>query len=161
MRVFIDDTGVQRYVRDVRGRFAKMAAVMEERLKPMFREAIIKQFETEGAWGGDPWLALSDETIERKTRKGTLERGIMRDSMRLFEAFSEPDSPDFDVEIKGNTFSYVIRVPYAWRHQEGQERLPMRQIIPDPMPESFIAQMRNVISGYILEAELVEEGLPR
>jgi len=157
VRVFIDDTGTQRYVRDVRGRFAKMAAVMEERLKPMFREAIVKQFESEGAWGGDPWTALSDETIKRKTLSGTLDEGILRDSMRLFEAFAEPDSPDFDVEIKGNTFSYVIRVPYAWRHQDGSDRLPVREIVPDPMPESFIEQMRNVVSGYILEAELVEE----
>lgn len=156
MKILIDDTGVQRYVRDVRGRFAKMGEVMSKRLRPVFRLAIVKQFATEGAWGGDPWEKLSDSRIAEKEVSGTVDRGILRDTDRLFDAFAEPGSPDFDVVFAGRgQFTYVIGVPYAFRHQEGTGRLPIRQVVPDPMPDSFIAELRNIVSGYIVGAELV------
>lgn len=157
MRVFIDENGLQRYVRDVKGRFAKMGPVMSGRLEPMFKQAIVKQFQTEGEWGNTPWPELSDERTAQKLRSGTLWKGILRDSDRLFDAFATESSDEFHVEVNGRNFTYVIEVPYAYVHQRGIEgRTPARPIVPDPMPESFIAKLRNVIAGYIIEAELVE-----
>lgn len=49
-----------------------------------FRQIMQKQFDSSGSYLGKAWAPLMPSTIADKTRKGTIDNGILRDSMALY-----------------------------------------------------------------------------
>jgi hypothetical protein len=81
----------------------------------------------------------------------------------LYDTFAVAGNKRLEVVVersgRGLTqIDFIVDVPYAYRHQEGQPgRMPAREVIPDPMPPSFIAALRRVVSGALVGAVLPEE----
>lgn len=154
----IDAEAAERRFARIAGRFARFGPGVADRVEALFHAAMRKQYQSRGRWGGMRWANLKSETVRRKKLAGTYHKGVLRHSDRLFDAAVHGVRPDFDMEIENDAVRAVIRVPYAARHQEGTKRMVARPLIPDPMPDSFLSDLRNVISGYLFEVELGGEG---
>lgn len=158
IRVIIEDqiTG------PVRGRkwarlenlFAKPMEVLERPVRELVLDAIRQQFETEGAYGGDEWQELAKRTQdERRLLAFPPEHPILRRTDRLFDALQGRDGGE--VIVTRDTFTLkTTGIPDAAAHQFGSDHsnLPARPMIPQPMPQSFIRELRSIIHGYAIGA---------
>jgi hypothetical protein len=145
--------GEQRIAR-IRGRFASLQPVMEGPLRELFRQFAIQQWKTRGSYGGSPWAPLKASTIAKKKKEGTYRWGTLKSSKRLYESLAHRDHEDFYMRATNRGVTFGTRVPYAFRHQEGTPHMVAREIIPEEMPEDFMRKLRNIVTGYIVDAEL-------
>jgi len=84
-------------------------------------------FSSQGRRGGGSWQKLSDERIRQKTKKGTLQRGILVDTGALHDSMTQRGDQDQILKITRNSLSLGSKLPYADVHDEGKGRMPKRQ----------------------------------
>lgn len=151
-RIILDDReAVQRLAR-INGRFAKFGPDVINRIVALFRASMRQQFETEGDWGGKKWAPLARVTLERKAALGFGNKLILERTGKLREAFTELSS-DFDVTTEGTSIVITISNTAGKYHQDGTPTMPKREIIPDPLPATFVRQLKNIVTGYMLGAD--------
>lgn len=153
----IEAEEVERRIARIAGRFARFGPGVADRIERLIHDAMQKQYQTRGRWGGARWANLRPETVRRKKLAGTYHKGVLRHSDRLYDALVRGSRPDFEMEVTDDTARAVVNVEYAALHQTGTKHMVARPPIPDPMPESFMDDLRNIVSGYFVEIELAEE----
>jgi hypothetical protein len=156
IQVFVDDRDAQRRLARIQGRFAERKGGLSrgiiDELEAKFVRFASQQFATDGAHGGQTWAPLSARTLADKARRGTVSRGILRDSMEMYRMLTDRKS---DKRIWENTPGGArvrFLVPYFRFHQDSQrDAMPSRPVYPDPLPPSLVNEIKNTITGYILE----------
>lgn len=137
------------------GRFSDFTPVLGGRVDVLARQLIRRMFETEGRAGGrGGWKGLSPNYLKRRVLP---DRPILRQSDGLFEALTRRGHPDQEVVLEPEEYSLTIgegTEPHARfiGHQLGIARssVPQRQMIPDPLPRSFIDDVRRAVKAYVV-----------
>lgn len=131
-------------------------------------DAIQRQFETEGEYGGTPWAPLAEGTVREREALGFGPEGpILRRTDNLYDALTTgrmvSAGQGAEVEITDDEFILrTVGFPYAAALSEGRlagpgyPSMPGRQLIPTEAPD-FIAGLKSIISGYVIRAELETE----
>lgn len=140
------------------GRFTNFAPVMGGRVDVLARRLIRRMFETEGrASGRGQWQALTENYIKRRVFPG---KPLLRQSDGLYEALTERGNQNQELTLTPTTYRLGISESSDVRarfigHQLGvpSSNLPARQMIPDPLPETFIRQVRAAVKAYIVRGE--------
>lgn len=98
-----------------------------EAIGMMLREAVEKQFDTEGRHASGGWPALAQSTKERKAQLG-LDPHILRATDRLRQALIRKFDPEHVEHVAGDSLTFGATVPYGVYHQSSQprKRLPYR-----------------------------------
>lgn len=137
-------------------RMRNLRPLMQESIAPAFDRMEMRHWESEGAAFGHPWAPLAESTIRAKMRKGTLGLGILHNTNNLFRTIFAARASDSRLRVIGGglRFQANISVPYAIYHQVGTSRMPERQVIPDPLPDSFKRQCRALIRDFILTGKV-------
>lgn len=137
-------------------RLRNLRPLMIRGIAPEFVKMITRHFQTAGRAFGHPWAPLMPATIRKKRKKGTLSRGILRDTGNLFDRLVAMRQADNRLRpIPGGLlFQANTSVKYAIFHQVGTQFMADRQVIPDPLPPSFISRIRAIIHDYILTGAL-------
>jgi hypothetical protein len=123
---------------------------------PAANRMLMKHWESKGAAFGHDWAPLAASTIRAKKRKGTFDKGILRDTDHLFKTlFRERDTDSRLRTVAGGLrLQLNVGVPYAVFHQVGTQFMPERQVIPVPFPRSFITEIRAMIRTYLYTGEV-------
>lgn len=157
IQVFVDDRDAQRKLARIQGRFATMRGGLDRRsvdeLEAKFVTFARRQFQTNGGAGGEKWAELRPSTLAQKAAKGTLSRGILRDTMEMYHMLTDQRSDMRRWERAPNGAKVSFLLEYFKAHQTGTKRMEARPVYPDPLPESFIEQIKNTIRGFLLEGE--------
>lgn len=153
--VEIDHEPARKKLTRLQGKFANFKPVMEGPVRELVRKALIQQFRTRGGYGGKKWAPLKQSTIERKRDLGVLSLGPLKRTRRLYLAATSRDHPDQEVRVGKDGFFFRINLPYGILHQVGSPggRMPAREVVPDPMPEEFMQELRKSIRGYLVAVE--------
>lgn len=125
--------------KDLRPAFDKI----DKHVSTVFR----RQFATEGAFGGQKWDPLKPATIKSRQKAGGNRGGILRNFNRLWASLVKIGPESIRI-VRPKYYERGTAVPYAESHQEG-EGVPIRHIIPDPMPESVVRTWEKVIADTI------------
>jgi hypothetical protein len=150
------EQATQRIAR-IQGRFARFGPGVADRVEALIHNAMRQQYATRGRWGGARWANLKPATVVRKRLAGTYHKGVLRDSDRMFDALVHGVRPDFDMDVTNEGATAVVNVPHAVRHQTGTKHMVARPPIPEPMPDSFLTDLKNIVSGYLIAVELAED----
>jgi hypothetical protein len=77
---------------------------------------------------------------------------ILRDTDHLFKTLFRARSADSRLRLVpgGIRLALNVGVRYAIFHQLGTENMPVRQVIPDPLPGVFIKRIRSLVKEFIL-----------
>lgn len=102
-----------------------------------------------GKYATPAWAPLKKSTILRKPPSKRDQP--MRRTDALFRALSNKRSTNNKTEVKARSFKFWLtdRVGYSKFHQLGTGRLPIRQVIPDPVPATFVEELVHYVRLYI------------
>lgn len=139
-------------------RLRNMRPMFDAAIVPLAEAMLTEHWSSKGARFGHTWAALRPSTIAERIRKGTIAKGILRDSDDLMRAvFRSPTSSGAILAIGGG-FRLVMgesviddpieRMKFRW-HMQGTARMPAREPIPSPLPRSFRDQVRAVVHDFI------------
>lgn len=126
-----------------------------------------RQFETEGAHGGQKWENLSPLTVTLKGRNGRGRAGpetIGRDTNRLWASLTKSGGPMSLRHFGPKEYVRGTRVRHAqWFHEGydstsifgrtrkgGTRKVPARPIVPETMPQPIIRAWEGMIVHHIL-----------
>lgn len=151
-RVEIDTSAGRQRLARIRGRFENVWIASELSIRELVREFLELQFETEGRYGQEPWAPLSRWTLAKKNGRGS----ILIDKGNMYRRLTTPGSRSIDMGVRGKTIRATIRDRIASIHQTGADysngrKLVARPLVPEDMPPAFIRDLRNIITGYVLE----------
>ena len=137
-------------------RLRNLRPLMINVIAPEANRMLLRYWNSKGAAYGRVWAPWSDSTRAARIRKGNADKGLLRDTDHLFKAiFRERSTDDRLRTIEGGLrLQLNTRIPYAIFHQEGTINMPMRQVIPDPLPPSFIRTIRPLIRQFILSGKV-------
>lgn len=107
-------------------------------LVPLFIGWMREQFETEGAFGGEPWAPLSPDYAAWKAEHYP-GKGILIAEGDLRKAASNPTRIMLPMEL-----ILEIRDPKAGYHQEGTASMPKRPLIWATQPLPVTAELSHV-----------------
>jgi phage gpG-like protein len=133
------------------GRFDSFEVPLKGRIQRAIRAMIRDQFTTQGGFSGG-WAHLSPSTLRAKALRGTLGKGILRDSDRLYNSVAKTRgiTADTILEIQKYSLRYGTNVPYAIYHQLGTIRMPRRPIVPDTTPQSVVDEIDEALADWII-----------
>ncbi len=133
-------------------RLKNLRPVMVGAVAPLANQMLLRHWESKGAAFGHTWAPLAPSTIATRARKGTLAKGILRDTDHLFRAIFRERAADSRLSSApgGYRLRLDTRIPYAIYHQVGTSNMPDRQVIPDPLPRSFVQDVKKVVREYLL-----------
>lgn len=137
-------------------RLKDLRPLMQKAIAPAFDAMERKHWESRGAAFGHKWAPLAPSTIASKRSKGTLSKGILQDSDNLFRAVFRARASDNRLRVVDGRVRFQANVGtrYAIFHQVGTQFMPDRQVIPDPLPLSFKATIRNIVKEYIRSGKI-------
>lgn len=118
-------------------RFAENLATPQHALEEVgviMREAVEKQFESEGGYASGGWLPLKPATVAYKARHG-YDPHILRRTDRLMASLTRKFDGDHIERTTGDALIFGSRVPYGIFHQSSQPRT----IIPFRPPVALTA----------------------
>jgi hypothetical protein len=130
--------------------------LMKDGIAPAANRMLMLHWQSEGRRFDHPWAPLMESTIERKRRKGTLDKGILHDTDHLFKAIFAARTSDSRLKTIPGGFRLAMntRIFYAVFHQVGTEFMTDRQVVPDPLPRSFVRECKDIVRVYLLTGEI-------
>lgn len=133
-------------------RLRNLRRVMTDVVAPEANRMLKKHWDTKGAAFGHRWAPWAPSTLAARIRKGNASMGILRDTDHLFRTLFRARSTDDRLKVVrgGLRLQLNIGVPYGIFHQVGTSNMPERQVIPDPLPRSFVRTVRALIKDFIL-----------
>lgn len=122
------------------------------KLVPLFIGWMREQFESEGAYGGDPWAPLTPEYAARKAEmypgKGILvATGELRGAASRPQRVMTPTALILRVDDSGTSHGSVL--PF---HQAGTTRMPARPLLFERLSAPALAQVERAAEEYVEEA---------
>lgn len=147
-------TGAEAQFRRLRRRITDFRPVFP-RILGTLRGFFVRRFASEGAYpDGNRWQALTDSYAARKEAKFPGRKILARTGL-LRESLTRKNARYRTQEVRKTVVRFGTRVPYAVFHQEGtSNRVPRRPILPDELPESFLAGIKRQVRLYILGEEV-------
>lgn len=143
-RLSLDLQKLARAAEDLRPALRKI----DKHVATIFR----RQFATEGGFGGRQWPRLARATIKARQKSGRGRGGILRDTNRLWGSLVKV-GPETVLIVRPHYYERGTSVPYARAHQLGRGKgLPVREIIPDPIPDSILNTWEKIIGDFFDEA---------
>ena len=132
-------------------RLKNLRPLMQQGVAPALNSMMRRHFESQGAAFGHPWAPLAESTIATRLSHGTLSKGILRDSDNLFRTIMKSRAADNRLRVVrgGLTLQANVGVRYALFHQVGTQFMPDRQVIPDPLPQTFRRTVMNLVREFI------------
>lgn len=112
-------------------------------LVPVFIGWMGAQFSTEGGWGGQTWAPLSPQYALWKSSHYPGRTILIRDG-DLRRAASEPRR-----EATPSTLLLWIDDPVAGYHQDGNDKLPARPLMPERLPASAVRDIDEAAETYV------------
>lgn len=133
-------------------RLRNLRPVMQRGIAPAFNRMEERHFKSKGAAFGRRWAPWAASTLAARIKKGNASKGIMRDTDHLYRTLLRGREADSRLRLisGGLRLDFNIGVPYAIYHQVGTSRMPERQIIPDPLPRSFMQECRAILREFVL-----------
>lgn len=138
------------------GRFTNFVPVLGGRVDVLARTLIRRQFQTQGrASGRGQWAALQPAYQRRRPFP---DRPLLRQTDALYDALTRRGHPDQTLVLAKDRYSLTVsesagkvRARFIG-HQLGvpQSNVPVRQMIPDPLPTTFIDQLRRAVKAYVV-----------
>ncbi len=137
-------------------RLANLRPVMIGAIAPAANRMLIRHWESKGAAFGHSWAPWAESTLRKRLAKGNAEKGILRDTDHLFKTIIRARSGDDRLKvIKGGLrLQLNTREFKAVYHQVGTQYMPERQVIPDPLPQSFTNEVRTILRKFILSGRV-------
>jgi phage gpG-like protein len=133
-----------------------IAQASQPPLHPKMREAVHRaqdawdadgfRFFNRNAKGGGLWPALAPSTVARKKRRGTLAKGILRDTDKLYTSLRKGSPGNVNRDLPDGV-QRGTNVPYAIFHQMGTSKMPARPIKVDPDANMKQRIMGNITGG--------------
>lgn len=133
-------------------RLKNLRPLMQRGIAPAANRMQKQWWDSKGtAFGRAGWAPLAASTIKAKKRKGTFDKGILRDTDHLFKAIFRERVSDSRLRVVagGLRLSLNTGIPYAIYHQVGTQFMPERQVIPYPFPRPFIREVREIVRDYL------------
>jgi hypothetical protein len=159
LKVSLDITPALIKFERLAGRFSNFVPVMGGRVDVLARRLIRRMFDTQGRAGGrGQWQALTPNYLRRRLLPG---KPILRQSDALYEALTQKGNVNQELILEKDRYSLsvsetagLIRASFVG-HQLGvpESNLPARQMIPDPLPQTFINEVRRAVKAYIVTGE--------
>lgn len=134
-------------------RLADLRSLMKDEIVPETNRMLLRHWDTKGAAYGHTWAPWAEATLQKRLRKGNVEKGILRDTDHLFKTLFRERSADSRLRAipGGIRLALNVGVRYAILHQKGvpERNLPIRQVIPDPLPPSFVKRVKVIIGQFV------------
>lgn len=134
-------------------RLANLREFMKSDIAPETNRMLLRHWDSKGAAYGHTWAPWAEATLKKRLRKGNAEKGILRDTDHLFRTIFRERAADSRLRAipGGIRLALNVGVRYAILHQKGvpEKNLPVRQVIPDPLPPSFIKKVKTMIGQYV------------
>jgi hypothetical protein len=137
-------------------RLRGLRRLMIQGVAPVVNKMLKRHWDSKGAAFGHAWAPWAPSTLAARIRKGNASKGLMRDTDHLFRVLFRARSTDDRLKIVAGGLRLQLNtgVPYGIFHQLGTSNMPERQIIPDPLPRSFVRTVRDVVRVYILTGKI-------
>jgi hypothetical protein len=126
-------------------------------LAPAANRMLKRHWDTKGAAFGHAWAPWAPSTLAARIRKGNAAKGILRDTDHLYKTLFRARATDNRLRVirNGLRLQLNVGVPFAIFHQLGTSFMPERQVIPDPLPNSFIRQARHLLKQFLLTGRAI------
>jgi hypothetical protein len=137
-------------------RLRNLRPLMQEAIAPEVNAMLKRHWDSKGAAFGHRWAPWAASTKRARIRKGNADKGLLRDTDHLFQAVFRARSTDDRLRIINGGLRLQLNtgVPYAIFHQVGTQFMPERQVIPNPLPNTFIRRVRAVIREFLLTGKV-------
>lgn len=160
--------GAFRLMEDLHRRSDDLRRVFEGPIDATVRAFFMRQFASGGrAAVNNTWAPLSPVTRALKRRAGK-DRGILRQSDRLYKSYVQRSGKDVLLSIGPHHYERLSAVPYAGQHQRGwlmthifgrpmrnPRRVPARRVATDPLPKRVERDMTRSVAYYVTTGKLV------
>lgn len=145
-------TKAQQQLAELPNRLANLRPLMQKVVVPEVDAMLLRHWNSKGAAFGRAWAAWAPATLIKRTRKGNVSKGILRDTDHLFKALFRARAADSRLRSVPGGIRLALNtgVRHAIFHQLGTETMPARQVIPDPLPPSFVRRIRALIKDFVL-----------
>lgn len=131
------------------GRLRNLEPVVSQAIAPAADAMLRRHWETQGRAFGHPWKPLAPSTLAERIRKGTANKGPLRDTDTLFRAVFSSAARRIARTATGVRLSLMPDDPKWMFHQLGTRRMPQRQVIPQPLPRTFRDVCREFVRDYV------------
>ena len=102
-----------------------------------------RQYATKGAFGGEPWAALSPGYARWKA---TVRPGA---PLLVFDGVLRRATLAPDPEYRPREMVLTIKAPHAVYHQAGTRRMPARPIVPRRIPGAALRELEQAVDDYV------------
>lgn len=136
------------------GRFSDYSVPLGGAILRLMRRVAKENFDTEGGHARGGWPPLAPSTLAERARLGYGNLPMMQRTRRLYKSLAGGRSTaDSIVEVTPTSLTWGTRTPYAIYHQSDapRTRLPLRQVIPDPMPGYVEPELKQLLRDWIIE----------
>lgn len=137
-------------------RLQNLRLVMKQGIVPAFNKMLQRHWDSKGVAFGHKWAQWAPSTLAKRTRKGNASKGLLRDTDHLYKVLFRARTGDDRLKVVGGTlrFQANTREFKAAYHQFGTEHMPIRQVIPDPLPPAFRTTVRDIVREFILSGRI-------
>jgi hypothetical protein len=133
-------------LRSLTARLKNLRPVFLGRVDAAFKQMFREHFESSGE---GLWQPLTARTIARKQLKWPSRADlILRASDTLFDSLVS-DTTHTVMQVGFTSYRRGTDLSYAIPHQLGIG-VPLRQVIPDPLPASFVQKIRAIVQDYLM-----------
>lgn len=137
------------------GRFSDYSVPLGGAVLRLMRRVAKENFDAEGVHARGGWPPLAPSTVRERRRLGYGNLPMMQRTRRLYKSLAGGRSTaDSIVEVTPTSLRWGTRVPYADYHQQTQgpgKLLPLRQVVPDPMPGYVEPELKQILRDWIIE----------
>lgn len=156
------------FFEDMVFRLSNLRPVLDGPIRNSIHQFYKRQFDSEGAVGGEPWQGLSPATLAIKSRLGRAGMGTMQRSRRLWASLTKRGGPEQFVRLTDDSIEVGTQVqnagfPYAVAMQEGwtqrsvfgkprkrAKKIRPRKIVPDELPTSLTNAWGSLIADHVV-----------
>lgn len=141
------------------GRFEDYTPVLRGSVLTTLKRMEALQFDTEGSVFGGAWPPLAPSTIREKARLGYGGFPMLVRTTQLRKSLAGFGKNGWSIlQVTPFALTFGTRVPYAEYHQQPDGatggHLPQRQVIPDPLPDAVIEELRENVRDYLVEGRV-------
>lgn len=144
----VGDTIVRRHLLAMADRTADASPAMGSIIDALY-DAARQQFDTQGAYGGTPWPANADTTVERKAREG-LDPRILHATLDLRQSLTEEGGENIAIATHDGVV-FGTTVPHA---AFLRERYPMVRV-----PERERRNWVKIVQKWIIDGDVSRGGI--
>lgn len=151
MRLRVEAIGqavVERQLLAMADRTADATPAMDAVIDGLY-ESARKQFESQGSYGGTPWPAIAQSTVERKMREG-LDLRILHATLDLRDSLTQPGGANVAIARRDGVI-FDTTIPYA---KYVKERRPL--LAP---PEAERRQWVKIVQRWIIDGDASRGGI--